>query len=868
MIFSRRHVLVALSAATLLHSQTSAFQAPISRTHGNAAVSRSSLLTNYQTVDGDNNDGESNGTSRRRQIARKIVSKAKKSLALMTPILLAGTTVMGVPQVAQASAPVMALPKAEARDPAVEAIQEHQRSMNQKSQDDLKKYTLKCRQIEAKEGEAARATFEQGYKEAKIQEAQAKIDGLAQLKRDLLDQGIDPSIDLEGKRQTVLWEKGVDLGDVSGTQFNLEKEFEAKNVKKSWAHKKQYNREMIKAMVQDMKNRDVDPVAYFESHQDKTANILDLNPAQAAALAAKYQENLEMYGQISPPKEGEKSVKEIMADAGDTKVNAKRVQAEAKAKAAEEKAALKSKAKEEKAKAKEATKAAKEAAKKEKVDAKAAAAAAAAGAVAAAAAATAGAAEVAGSAVSTVGEALEQGASTELIASESASDGIDGNIEAPEESEASSTTVVSEKKFGGLPILPVSAVVVAAGGGSYAFKMYRDNIAAKEEDRQKQFRLLMGEGTTASKSPSSAPALEEVDVDLDDFSFDDEVTREEPKKGVSAPMASEPVVAPKKRKLGIKSVFGKKKSGRETDIYQLVKTEDKAAGFATTLAKLLTFGAPGRFPAIMAFPGKMPFIEFNFEEACMALAASQNDTGLTKEEAAEIFANVVNCMLIDIVDLASTSLKEKDDKLTVDAISIVVDYMNHAASLYNSIAEGVVIVPVTYGGVLGKSKLEQMYSAYAASGMTNMGGLDEDFENRVALLQDVFQINEKKAEGLMMKAMQKNMMEMMKSGEGMEGMEEMMKGMGGETGGMPGGMPGMDGEEPSPEQLKEMLLALKGLKDSGSIPDSELSEVKKQFKEAFGSSIDDVMKDADGSSEQLASNDKELLDLMKSILDD
>jgi hypothetical protein len=76
-----------------------------------------------------------------------------------------------------------------------------------------------------------------------------------------------------------------------------------------------------------------------------------------------------------------------------------------------------------------------------------------------------------------------------------------------------------------------------------------------------------------------------------------------------------------------------------------------------------------------------------------------------------------------------------------------------------------------------------------------------------------------------------------------------------------------DGEEPSPEQLKEMLYALKELKDSGSIPESELKEVKKQFRDAFGSSIGDVMKDADKNEGELGSQDKELLDLMKSILD-
>merc|ERR1711937_195981 len=101
------------------------------------------------------------------------------------------------------------------------------------------------------------------------------------------------------------------------------------------------------------------------------------------------------------------------------------------------------------------------------------------------------------------------------------------------------------------------------------------------------------------------------------------------------------------------------------------------------------------------------------------MGEAQASADLSREDAAEIFANVVNCMLIDIVDLASTSLKEKKSKVTVEAIGIVVDFMNHASSLYDSIAGGVVIVPVTYGGDLSKGKLEQMYSAYAVSAITN-----------------------------------------------------------------------------------------------------------------------------------------------------
>merc|ERR1712176_264985 len=99
-------------------------------------------------------------------------------------------------------------------------------------------------------------------------------------------------------------------------------------------------------------------------------------------------------------------------------------------------------------------------------------------------------------------------------------------------------------------------------------------------------------------------------------------------------------------------------------------------------------------------------------------------------------------------------------------------------------------------------------------------------------------------------------------GKGMGGME----GMEGMMGGMPGleGMLGADGEGPSPEELKQMLLSLKEMKDSGAIPPEELETVKQQFKEAFGSTVDDVIKE--GEDGGISSEDRELLDLMKSIL--
>ena len=112
-----------------------------------------------------------------------------------------------------------------------------------------------------------------------------------------------------------------------------------------------------------------------------------------------------------------------------------------------------------------------------------------------------------------------------------------------------------------------------------------------------------------------------------------------------------------------------------------------------------------------------------------------------------------------------------------------------------------------------------------------------------------------------MKAMQKGLMEMMKDPEKMK---EMMEQFGGE-GGLAGmeGLMGGDGSDIDPEQLKEMLRSLKEMKDSGALGPDDFKEVRKQFKEAYGASIDDVIKEGGNGAE-----DEELLQLMKSILDD
>ena len=346
---------------------------------------------------------------------------------------------------------------------------------------------------------------------------------------------------------------------------------------------------------------------------------------------------------------------------------------------------------------------------------------------------------------------------------------------------------------------------------------------------------------------------------------------------------SPPPPAPKpKRTLGI---FSKRNAdARPTDLNVLISPNAQAPELATLLAQILTFGAPGRFPKVKTWKRNMPFETYDVEMAKTLLVESRNDAELTDEQAAEIFASVVNCMIIDIVDLASSTLKvekkKNDDtnsseKVTVDAINVVMDFMDHAASLFDSVSKDITIKPVVYGGALRKKDLEQMYSIYAGSSMLAMDGSGTTTQDRVDTLQLVFGITDKKAEGLMQKHMMKMVMNLMKDGgkgmegmPGMEGMEEMMKVMGG-GGGMPG-MPGMDGGEMSPEDLKQTLGMMRDIMESGQVSKEELGEVRKQFREMYGSDISDLIKKAseEGAAEEMTDDERELLDLFKQILGD
>ena len=186
--------------------------------------------------------------------------------------------------------------------------------------------------------------------------------------------------------------------------------------------------------------------------------------------------------------------------------------------------------------------------------------------------------------------------------------------------------------------------------------------------------------------------------------------------------------------------------------------------------------------------------------------------------------------------------------------------------------QGVKINPVTYGGDLGRNKLENLFSTYASAVMSAEGVT----QDRIDMLQELFEINDKKAEGLVQKKMMANMMKMMKDPEAMkdmgmgEGMEEMMAAMGGMEGmeGMEGlGAMGEDGEI-DPAEIKESVKLMKGLVESGGVSKEEMDVVKSQFKEQYGMDIKEIIDSADSAEvrEQLGENGEELIEMFKAIL--
>jgi len=696
------------------------------------------------------------------------------------------------------------------------------------------------------EGEEAHAAYlKKVDAERARKSAQKKVDREALIEKLLIEEGYDPWRSMKGKAVMFEFDYGIDLYQVPGTEQeafeNLKRVFPDKYDDRVLERQRLQTLNEVESMMDEGMSKS-EIIKKFQQEGEKMEHLTG-NP-ETMKLKMMREKNKKKKAEKKQPVREETPAEDVAAAVPQPEPTAEEIaakekeaklKAKADAKAQKEKAKADAKALKEKKKAE--TKAAKETAAKEKAAAKAAVVAAAAGAAAASAGASAGAAAV--------GEAI----------SGAASDVIDGGVEAsPEtpgiEKDVSVTPSTESKSLLSSSRVPkiVAASAVVGASGFVTVTMMKKKAQKEEEEREKQFKLLMGIDEAGSTPPKpTTPPSSSVTAPPPTSSAENE----SPPPVPAAPLPS-PSPPPKKKKRGITSIFSKK-SSRPTSLSSL------ADPFSTLLSSLLSLGAPGRFPSLPSPPTTDP------AASQQMLSDTISELKYTPEETGEAFASVVNCMIIDIVDLAASALKGKNESVVIDGLNVVMDFMDYSATLFDAVAANVTITPVTYEGTLSKAQLEKLYAVYATASLTNFdaaatGAISSD---RVDVLQQVLDISDKRAEALMQKTMMKNLMDAMKDGGGeggdMNGLAEMMSGMGMNPEDMNG--------ELSEGELKQSVGMMKELVESGSITKEEVQMVKEQFKQAYGEDIEDLIKQADeGDVNELGEDGKELLDLFKTVL--
>jgi hypothetical protein len=267
-----------------------------------------------------------------------------------------------------------------------------------------------------------------------------------------------------------------------------------------------------------------------------------------------------------------------------------------------------------------------------------------------------------------------------------------------------------------------SGAIALLGGGLYSINMYSRRAEEKKAEQQRKFDLIMGNDKVKSFNNDlpkvtgdslGAATTRSTLEDLESLiSGDTEgmTSSKEDSSPVAAAAAkivnpspnmdstSLPAPAPPKKKRSMLGSIFKKESpnGREVSLERVLSVEayPQTAPYSQILSQYLTVGAPGRFPELES-KDLVPIVidgEFQLETAKDNLIQTKKDLGITDEEAAESFANVVHAMIIQLVDLASSATDigetaEEKEKLTVDALNVVLDFMDHAASLFDAVAQ-------------------------------------------------------------------------------------------------------------------------------------------------------------------------------------
>jgi len=846
----------------------------------------------YNTASNLNEGCEEHERSRRLGLMKNKISRIiPKLTTLLLPIFLCVT----LPKIANGMGPNL-------RGPVVEQEIQGMGLAKKMAQRKLARDLAERQKIEAEEGN--KIFREQGSKafneftekcdKERLEEKKINTEEREKLLERLVEDGIDPFRSIRGKAIMYSFDTGIDLYSVPGTEQEafdkLRKIFPEK-----YGGLEEQQIVKTKETVEKLRNDGMsvkEIVDYFENQSEKynrlgTDRGRDLDRLKSIREKSSQKTKKNQILPQAPPvvKEQTPQLEEPIPTlspkqkANAAKAEAKAAKAEAKAKTLIAKEALKTL----KVEAKAAKKAKAREDAEEKKMLKAQAAAAVAGAVSVDIPTTTSSMDTNGmeSSSSMEQQGLETGDKETTLEDNDISDTSLGTTATDDDAVSSTTapssklSVVSSYK---IPKMVGTATVLGASG-YFSVSFIGKRREKKEEERRRQFDLLMGTNVspevrnppTPAQAPVSDPVSPQIvndsDDDDDDFIMDIQTPEPQflskPSKEVSPPVVKNLQqetttlkTTPQKKKRGISNIFKKNANSRATTLISYFESSP-APQFAETLSQLLTFGAPGRFPDIIV-PG-----EYSKESAKNILMESRTKYGLSNEETAEVFANVVNSMLIYIIDLATSTLTKEKDQLVVDGMNVVLDFMDYGAQLYEDVIGNITISPVTYGGSLSKSRLENLFTTYSLAAMSDIENMNQD---RLETLQLVLNISDKRAEGLMQKMMMKNVMSMMKDGgkDGLEMPEGLMSGL---AGGAGAGFPNPEDTEISPEELKQSIQMMKGLIESKSITKEEIQIIKDQFKEAYGSDVSELIKAADSETDvDLGDDQKEFLSLFKEVL--
>jgi hypothetical protein len=432
---------------------------------------------------------------------------------------------------AAASTPIVLRAAQKKEDPPmVQAMKKADELKKKNSLEEFDKFMATANNIEVDQSKAARSAYEKQYHiDKSIADAQKQRD-ILQLKRTLLDSGMDPNTDLDAERQVFLLEYGIDLEKISGTPHNekMIKNFQKRRFGKVDDNNYQiHQRYIVQCQVADLKARGIDPMNHFANTDvmSKTRAIYRLDNKVAEKIAKQYQGLMAEYGgRLTPRKEGEvpfvypdisdsitSSVTSISAATAEAVGgSAKELKAAAKAKRIAEATALRLEKLETRARLKAEKLAVKAKAASDRAIAK-----------------DRKMAEKMASLSTTAATGNDKSASSlpDVVSTLIVEDGItdegitqlvtttsaDGNIVAvrkPKEEDNTLSNIITTIKSKAT-VTNIGTVLVAGGVASYGFNYLKENNPTAKNERERQLRLILGN-------------VDDDDEDEDDDEYDDD----------------------------------------------------------------------------------------------------------------------------------------------------------------------------------------------------------------------------------------------------------------------------------------------------------------------------------------------------------